>query len=238
MCPGTDTAAPDGNVGDTRPRAAVFDVDGTLVDTNYLHAVSWWEAFRQAGHHVAMSDIHHTIGMGSGRLLDRLLGDARDHDEDEALSTAHKVLYATWFDRLSPLPGAAELLRTLAARNWRVVLATSAQGPELTALRRAVDADDAIFDATSADDVESTKPAPDPVCQALEQADAAPERALFVGDTVWDVKAARRAGVGCVALLSGGIGEEELREAGALAVYRDPAALLAELDDSPFGRIP
>ncbi|MEV6774627.1 HAD family hydrolase [Streptomyces syringium] len=238
MCPGTATATTEGNSGDARPRAAVFDVDGTLVDTNYLHAVSWWEAFRQAGHHVAMSDIHHTIGMGSGRLLDRLLGEARDHDEDEAIGTAHKVLYATWFDRLSPLPGAAELLRTLAARNWRVVLATSAQGTELTALRRAVDADDAIFDATSADDVESTKPAPDPVCQALAQADAAPERALFVGDTVWDVKAAQRAGVGCVALLSGGIGEEELRAAGALAVYRDPAALLAELDDSPFGRIP
>ncbi|WP_171165369.1 HAD family hydrolase [Streptomyces sp. I05A-00742] len=220
-----------------RPLAAVLDVDGTLVDTNYLHTVSWWEALHQAGHRVAMTDIHHTVGMGSVRLLDRLLGEDRDRDADEAIGAAHKTLYATWFDRLPVAEGAADLLRALAGRGWRVVLATSAQGSELAALRRAIGADDAILAATSADDVEASKPAPDPVCQALEQAGTEPGRALFVGDTVWDVRAARRAGVDCVALLSGGIGRAELEEAGAVAVYRDPAALLAGLDDSPFARL-
>ncbi|WP_190131671.1 HAD family hydrolase [Streptomyces mashuensis] len=219
------------------PRAVVFDVDGTLVDTNYLHAVTWWEALRQAGHHVAMTDVHRTIGMPSGGLLDRLLGPDRDRDEDDALSAAHKTLYATWFDRLPAHNGAAALLRALADRDWRVVLATSAQGSELSALRRALDADDAIRAATSADDVEAGKPAPDPVEQALAEADVPPARALFVGDTVWDVKAARAAGVDCVALLCGGIGRAELEEAGAVAVYRDPADLLASLDDSPFARL-
>ncbi|MFI1968625.1 HAD family hydrolase [Streptomyces cinnamoneus] len=220
-----------------RPRAAVFDVDGTLVDTNYLHAVSWWEAFHQAGHRVTMTDIHHTVGMGSGRLIDRLLGEDRDRSGDEAVSAAHKAVYATYFDRLPALEGAAELLRALADRGWRVVLATSAQGVELEALRRAIGADDAIHAATSADDVDASKPAPDAVVQALEQAEAPPERALFVGDTVWDVQAARAAGVDCVALLSGGIGRAELESAGAVAVYRDPAALLADLDASPFARV-
>ncbi|KNB54299.1 HAD family hydrolase [Streptomyces caatingaensis] len=220
----------------TPGRAALFDVDGTLVDTNYLHAVAWWEAFHRAGHRVAMTDVHHTIGMGSDRLLDRLLGEDRDRGGDEELSETHKAVYATWSDRLPVLNGAPELLRALAGRGWTVVLATSAQGGELAALRRAIGADDAIAAATSADDVDLSKPAPEPVERALEQAGTGPERALFVGDTVWDVEAAGRAGVACVALLSGGIGRAELEQAGALAVYRDPAALLAGLDDSPFAR--
>lgn len=220
-----------------RPRAALFDVDGTLVDTNYLHTVSWWEAFHQAGHRIAMTDIHHTIGMGSGRLLDRLLGDDRDRGGDEAVSSAHKAIYATWFDRLPVLDGAAGLLRALAGRGWRIVLVTSAQGEELAALRRAIGADDVIHAATSADDVESSKPAPDPVHQALEQAGSDAGHALFVGDTVWDVKAARSAGVDCVGLLSGGIARAELEAEGAVAVYRDPADLLARLGESPFAHM-
>ncbi|MEU7168058.1 HAD family hydrolase [Streptomyces morookaense] len=222
---------------DTPARAALFDVDGTLVDTNYLHAVTWWEAFHQAGHTVAMTDIHHSLGMSTDRLLDRLLGEDRDKDGDEAISSAHTALYATWFDRLPALAGAGDLLRELAARHWRVVLVTSARSSELAVMRRAIGADDAIHDATSGDDVESGKPAPDPVQQGLERAGVPAGRALFVGDSVWDVKAAARAGVDCVALLTGGIARAELEEAGAVAVHRDPAELLAALDDSPFGRL-
>ncbi|AEW92648.1 MULTISPECIES: HAD family hydrolase [Streptomycetaceae] len=217
-------------------RAALFDVDGTLVDTNYLHAVTWWEAFRQSGYTVPMADIHHSVGMGSDKLVAHLLGDRGDPDRDAQLSAAHKTLYATWFQRLRAFDKAADLLRAVADRGWRVVLASSAGSDELAAMRAALGADDVIHAATGADDVTSSKPAPDLVERALERAGADPEQAVFIGDTVWDVRAAGKAGVACVALLSGGIPPADLTEAGAIGVYRDPAHLLAELDDSPLAR--
>lgn len=213
-------------------RAAVFDVDGTLTDTNHLHVVAWWEAFRQAGHTVPMPDIHRAIGLGSDDLIERLLGP--DRDRDSAISSAHKALYGTYVDRLPAFEGAGDLLRTLAGRGWRVVLATSASGPELAALRRAVDADEAIADTASSDDVDEGKPSPEPVRLALELAGAEAGQAVFVGDTVWDMEAAARAGVRSVAVLSGGIPRADLERAGADAFFRDVADLLARLDESPF----
>ncbi|SCE19864.1 haloacid dehalogenase superfamily, subfamily IA, variant 3 with third motif having DD or ED/haloacid dehalogenase superfamily, subfamily IA, variant 1 with third motif having Dx(3-4)D or Dx(3-4)E [Streptomyces sp. Termitarium-T10T-6] len=215
--------------------AAIFDVDGTLTDTNHLHVVAWWEAFRQAGHTVPMPDIHRAVGLGSGDLIERLLGADRDPGQDGAISSAHTVLYGTYFDRLPAFRRAGDLLRTLADRDWRVVLATSASGAELTALRRAVDADEAIRDTASSDDVDRGKPSAEPVELACRLAGVPPEQAVFVGDTVWDMEAATRAGVGAVALLSGGIPRADLERAGADAVYRDVADLLDHLDDSPFG---
>ncbi|MFF4186717.1 HAD family hydrolase [Streptomyces sp. NPDC001691] len=218
-------------------RAALFDVDGTLVDTNHLHVVTWWEALRQAGHDVAMHDIHRAIGLGSEDLLAHLLGEDRDPDQDDDLSAAHTALYGAYFERLPALDGARKLLHVLAARNWRIVLATSAGGPELKALRRAIDADDVIAGVASADDVPAGKPAPDPVRRALELAEAEAAEAVFVGDTVWDMKAARAADVRAVALLSGGIARADLEEAGALAVYGDAADLLSRLDTSIFAQL-
>ncbi|MFD7258256.1 HAD family hydrolase [Streptomyces sp. NPDC059874] len=219
-------------------RAALFDVDGTLADTNHLHVTCWWEALRQGGHDVAMHDIHRAIGLPGEDLLDHLLGDDRDTDEDDTLSAAHDTLYGTYFDRLPPLDSAAELLRELHRRGWRVVLVTSAQEHELDALRRAIDADDAVTATASADDVDEGKPAPDPVHHALDLADAPAHGSVFVGDTVWDMKAGARAEVACVGLLCGGIPRADLEEAGARAVYRDPADLLAHLDHSPFALPP
>ncbi|MET9735479.1 HAD family hydrolase [Streptomyces sp. NPDC006458] len=219
-------------------RAAVFDVDGTLVDTNHLHVVTWWEAFRRAGHTVPTHAIHRAIGRTSEDLVARLLGENGKPElapaEVEDLSSAHKVLYAQYFERLTALPGAGDLLRRLADDGWTVVLATSAGDDELSALRRAIGADDSIAATASADDVSEGKPAPEPVERALELAGVPAERAVFVGDTVWDMKAGSRAGVRCVALLCGGIPRSDLEEAGAVAVFDDPAHLLSALPDSPL----
>ncbi|MEV5319551.1 HAD family hydrolase [Streptomyces sp. NPDC052687] len=215
-------------------RAAVFDVDGTLVDTNHLHVTAWWEAFRQAGHRVPMHAVHRSVGLPSGDLIARLLGEGRDKERDGELSAAHKALYGQFFDRLPALPDAGRLLRRLHEDGWKVVLATSASGTELSALRRALDADEAITATASAEDVESGKPSPEPVRHALELAGVPAERAVFVGDTVWDMRAGSRAGVRCVGLLCGGIPRADLEEAGAQAVYDDPAELLASLTDSPL----
>ncbi|GGQ77770.1 HAD family hydrolase [Streptomyces asoensis] len=215
-------------------RAAVFDVDGTLVDTNHLHVTTWWEALRQAGHRVPMHAVHRAVGLGSEDLVAHLLGDERDKDEDDRLGAAHKALYGQYFDRLPALKDAGPLLRRLHSDGWTVVLATSASGAELSALRRAIDADDVIAATASSDDVEEGKPAPEPVEHALELAGALAERSVFVGDTVWDMRAGRRAGVRCVGVLCGGIPRADLVEAGAEAVYADPAGLLASLADSPL----
>ncbi|MFG2532043.1 HAD family hydrolase [Streptomyces sp. NPDC048516] len=216
-------------------KAALFDMDGTLVDSTYLHAVTWWEAFRQAGHRVPMAAIHRTVGMGADHLIGHLLGPGEDRDRDAAISAAHKTLFAEYWTRLAPLDGAADLLRACAGRGWEVVLASSAGGAELSAMRTALDAEDALAAVTGADDVESSKPAPDLVGQALAQAGTEPGRAVFVGDTVWDMKAGVRAGVLCVGVLSGGYCRHELLEAGAQEVYEGPGDLLSQLDSSPLG---
>ena len=217
-------------------RAVLFDVDGTLVDTNYLHVVTWWQAFAQGGHYVPMADIHRAIGMGSDQMLDQLLPDSRDRDADSGLRISHDALYATYWSRLRPLPGAVELLRACKARGLAVVLASSAGEAESGVLRAALDADDAIDDATFSGEVEHTKPAPDLVQIALEKAAVPAGQAVFVGDTVWDVQASQKAGVPCIGLLSGGIGRQELIDAGAAQVYDSPGELLAALPGSLLGR--
>jgi HAD superfamily hydrolase (TIGR01509 family) len=167
-------------------------------------------------------------------LVAHLLGDDRDTGRDAELSAAHKALYGQYFDRLPALPDAGRLLKRLHRDGWTVVLATSAGGAELEALRRAIDADEAIDATASADDVDQGKPAAEPVEHALELAGVPAERAVFVGDTVWDMRAGSRAGVRCVGVLCGGIPRRDLEEAGADAVYDDPAALLAALPRSPL----
>ncbi|WP_327287291.1 HAD family hydrolase [Streptomyces sp. NBC_01198] len=218
--------------GEDADGAVLFDIDGTLMDTVYLHTIAWWEALRQQGAQVPMARIHRSIGMGSDHLLDALLGTERDHDGDEALSAAHDTLYAQFWSRLTPLPGAHDLLRACAVRGWRVVLASSAKEKEAEVMIGALDAGDAIAAVTTSSDVSSSKPAPDLVQQALEKAGVPAERAVFVGDATWDGEAARKAGVRCLGVLTGGWTREELRETGMAAVYDSPADLLAHLDDS------
>jgi HAD superfamily hydrolase (TIGR01509 family) len=225
-----------GEKGDGPVTAALFDVDGTLVDTNYLHTVTWWEAFAQAGYEVPMADIHRAIGMGSGQMLDKLLPEDRDKDGDTDVRMAHSTLYATYRSRLRPLRGAADLLRACKRRGLAVVLASSADEAEFNALRAALDAEDAIDAATFSGDVESSKPAPDLVEAALGKVGVPAGEAVFTGDTVWDVQACQRAGVPCIGLLSGGIGRDELASAGAAEIYPGPGDLLAALAGSLLGR--
>lgn len=215
----------------------LFDVDGTLVDTTYLHTVSWWEALRQADHLVPMATIHRSIGMGSDKLLDHLLGPERDRDGDGKLRDAHDSLYAEYWERLSPLPRARELLRACAGRGLRVVLATSAAEHEVTALRAALDADDVIDTVTSSADAQQSKPAPDILVAALEQSGLTAERVVFVGDSVWDVAAAGKLDIPCIGLTCGGTSRGELAGSGAVAVYDDPAALLDGLADSAIAAL-
>jgi HAD superfamily hydrolase (TIGR01509 family) len=217
------------------PAAALFDVDGTLVDTNYLNAVTWWEAFSQAGHDVPMALVHRAIGMGSDLMLDKLLPAGRDKDADPGIVTAHGALYAAYWSRLRPLPGATGLLRACKERGLAVVLASSASQPEFGMLRAVLDAEDCIDAATFSGDVKSSKPAPDLVEVALRKAGKEAGEAVFIGDTVWDVQACQKAGVACIGLLSGGFSAGELTSEGAAEVYRDPGDLLASLPQSILG---
>lgn len=213
-------------------RGILFDVDGTLVDTTYLHAVCWWDALRANGHHVPMANIHHAIGMGGDELLDHLLGKDRDHDADDTLSDTHLALYQQYWQRLQALPGASDLLRRCKAAGLQVVLASSASQQELDALMAVLDADDAVDVGTTADDADSAKPAPDIVHAALERAGLDAADVVFVGDAVWDAAACEKAGVPFVGVTCGGTPEADLREAGAVEVWRDPADLVENFERS------
>jgi HAD superfamily hydrolase (TIGR01509 family) len=216
-------------------RAVLFDVDGTLVDSNYLNTVAWWEAFAQAGHDVQMARIHRAIGMGTDQLLGELLPADRDQAADSEIATAQAALYSVYWSRLRPLPGAARLLRACHEHGLRVILASSAGSRELKVLRSALDADDAIDGVTSAADVDQSKPAPELVRVALQKAGTSPQGAVFVGDAVWDAQACGRAGVPFVGVLTGGTSEAELRNAGAIRVYPGPAEVLEALSASLLG---
>ncbi|WP_158373353.1 HAD family hydrolase [Cellulosimicrobium cellulans] len=221
--------------GTDAPTAVLLDIDGTLVDSNFLHVHAWVQAFAEVGHPVDAWRVHRRIGMGSGRLIGELLGDDADRLGDDA-KEQHTARYTELAGLLRPFDGARDLVRTLADRGVRVVLSTSAAPEELERLRATLDVDD-LVQVTGAEDVDEAKPEPDLVHAALDLAGVPADRAVFVGDSVWDVEAAVRAGVPCIGVLSGGTSEAELRDAGATAVVEDVAALLRDLDATPVGAL-
>jgi HAD superfamily hydrolase (TIGR01509 family) len=211
----------------------IFDVDGTLADTNYLHVVAWARAFRDAGEDVAMADIHRLIGMGSDLLVEELVG----HPNDDA-ADGHSRQFEDLVPEIRAFPRAGDLLAEVHRRGATVALASSASGPQLKAMLEAIDAPDGSIDhIVGADDVEHSKPEPDVFEAALEATGLDPADTLVVGDTVWDIQAADKLGLKVVGVVTGGIGRCDLEEAGAVAVYDDVAQLLEQLDRSPIARL-
>lgn len=210
----------------------LFDVDGTLCDTNYLHALAWARALGDAGEWAPMNAIHRLVGMGGDQLVPQLLG----HDSPAAVA-ARPRRYRELAGDIRAFPRASEALRAVRQLGLTVVLATSAPDDELEILRKVLDADDAIDGQTSADDVRRSKPDPEVFVTAMKRFSLDERRTLAVGDSVWDVRAARAAGIACLAVESGGFSQHELSEAGARHVYRDVGEILDQLLTSPLAHV-
>ena len=229
-----ESGAMTGEGRDQAPDTAVFDVDGTLVDSNYQHAIAWYRAFRRFGMTLPIWRIHRHVGMGGDKIVAALTDDEVESAHGDDLRTAHDEELEPLLEEIAPLDGAHDLLAAMRERGLRVVLATSGK-PHL--VEHFVDLLGArsIAEAwTSSGEVEETKPAPDLLERALAKVDG--RHALLVGDSTWDAIAAGRAGLPCIAVHSGGFAVDELREAGAVAVFDSPRDLLDRLDETPFGR--
>lgn len=216
-------------------KAVLFDIDGTLVDSNDQHVTAWDEAFRAAGRTFDRQAIHDQIGKGADVLVPTLMP-GTDENTPERLGDAHgEIFKAKFLKGVEPFPGAHDLLVRVHEAGQKVVLASSASEAELDHYLDLLDARDLVAATTSADDVENTKPAPDIFATALKKLDrCAPDEAIVVGDTPYDMAAAAKCGIAAIALRSGKFSDEALREEGAVCLYDDVAALLADYHRSPL----
>jgi HAD superfamily hydrolase (TIGR01509 family) len=213
---------------------AVLDIDGTLVDTNYHHAIAWYRAFRQSGIVLPLWRIHRHIGMGGDQLVQALTDEATEHEHGDEIRDAEKTLYFELIDEVEPMEGSRELIEDLKRRGHAVVLASSAKADEVDHYLGLLDARELADAWTTSADVKETKPQPDLVNSALERVSASADEAVMIGDTPWDVRAAGNAGVPTLTVRTGGFGDDELREAGAIAVFESVAELRAQLDQTPL----
>lgn len=213
---------------------AILDIDGTLVDTNYQHAIAWYRAFRRHGIVLPIWRIHRHLGMGGDQVVEALTDEQTENELGDALREAERELYFELIDEVEPMDGARELISELGQRGHVVVLASSAKEEEVERYLDLLDARELADAWTTSADVEATKPAPDLVNSALEKVGGSADDALMVGDTPWDVKAAGRAGVDTLAVLTGGFAIEELRESGAREVFESVADLRAGLERTPL----
>jgi HAD superfamily hydrolase (TIGR01549 family) len=214
--------------------AAILDVDGTLVDTNYHHAIAWYRAFRRHGVVAPAWRIHRHIGMGGDQLVGAVAGEDVEQQAGDGIRAAEGELFSELIDEIVVFEGARELIAELKQGGREVVLASSAKQDEVEHYLDLLDARELADGWTTSADVEETKPEPDLVQAAL--AKAGTEDAVMVGDTPWDAKAAARAGIETVAVLTGGFAERELRDAGAVAVFESVSELRSSLDATPLGR--
>ncbi|HEX3833033.1 MAG TPA: HAD family hydrolase [Solirubrobacteraceae bacterium] len=209
---------------------AILDIDGTLVDTNYQHTISWARAFARYDIVVPLWRIHRHIGMGGDQVVQALCGEETEEQLGDEIRDAEGELYMELIDEVRPMEGARELILALRERGHRVVLASSAKDKEVDRYLDMLDAREIADGWTTSADVERTKPAPDLVHAALELVDGGPSSAVMVGDTPWDVKSAGEAGVETIAVITGGFSEQELSEAGAIAVFESVADLCERID--------
>ena len=216
------------------PPIAVLDIDGTLVDTNFHHAIAWYRAFRKHGELLPIWRIHRHIGMGGDQLVEALCGEEVEKAKGDDIREAEGGLYLSLIEEVEPLHGARDLIVDLKERSQTVVLASSAKENEVEHYLDLLDARDLADDWTTSADVEATKPEPDLVQAAIEKAGGG--EAVMVGDSTWDCEAAKRAGIQTVSVLTGGFSEAELRDAGAVVVYGSIDELRRSLDDTPLAR--
>jgi len=212
--------------------AAILDVDGTLVDTNYQHAIAWYRSFRRHGVVPPLWRIHRHIGMGGDQLVDAVAGYGVEQENGDDIREAEGELYMQLIDEVAPFEGARELIVELKRRGHAVVLSSSAKQDEVDRYLDLLDVREVADGWTTSADVEATKPEPDLVRAALDVAET--DDAVMIGDTVWDVKAAARAGIETLAVLTGGFSDAELRDAGALDVFDSVLELRSSLDGTPL----
>jgi HAD superfamily hydrolase (TIGR01549 family) len=202
------------------PPTVILDIDGTLVDTNYHHALAWHRALRAHGQAVQMWKVHRHIGMGGDQIVEALIGGQAAAEHGDEIRGAEAEAYEELIGEVEAMQGAHELLRDLREKGLPTILASSAKEDEVEHYLNLLDARGLVDAWTTSADVEKTKPAPDLVQVALEKAEG-DGPALMIGDSVWDAKAASAAGVATLAVLTGGFSEEELREAGAVEVVKE-----------------
>jgi len=215
------------------PPAAILDVDGTLVDSNYQHALAWFRAFRLHGLTVPVWQAHRAIGMGGDQLVPHLAGEGFHSEHGDTVSTEEHALFAQMIDEVQPFDGARGLIEDLKARGGKVVLASSAPPVDMAHYLGLLDAHDLADGWTDASTVQRTKPEPDLIEAALELVGGGP--AVMIGDSIWDCEAAKAAKVKTIAVRTGGFGADELLEAGAIAVFESIAELRERLSETPFG---
>ena len=215
-------------------RAAILDIDGTLIDSNDAHAQAWVDVGKEMGFDIEFGHVRRLIGMGGDKVLPEITGLDDDSDEAKAVKKRRgEIFQERYLPTLQPFPRARELLERFQADGMALVVATSASKDDMGKLLEKAGIKDLIEEKTSQSDVDASKPDPDVIEAAVEKAGCIPAEAVMLGDTPYDVEAARRAGVPCVALRCGGWGDEDLKD--AVAIYDDPADLLANYAGSPFG---
>jgi HAD superfamily hydrolase (TIGR01509 family) len=214
------------------PPVAILDVDGTLVDTNYHHALAWYRAFIQHDVELPVWRIHRAIGMGGDQLVAALAGEEVEKGKGDDIRAAETALYLAAIYEVRPLPDARRFLETLKERGHKVVLASSAKQEEIEHYLDLLDARMLADAWTSSADVKRTKPEPDLVQVAREKVGGGD--AVMIGDSVWDVEAAKRAGLPTIAVRTGGFGVDELTKAGAARIFDSIADLLESLEETPL----